>query len=161
MVTYFKLGWVTACFERKDLLKTAYFKVLTVRNFTVPASSIRVFLESFKKVRLAFHGITEIFHKWTCTYVRKSCFTSRKDDWKNRLQNSPYFCVFKYARAVKRGWKQRARLGRHTPYGRVRLARFARVRLLRHALPIFLLILRKKPTVLQSTERRKTVFTII
>ena len=35
----------------------------------------------------------------------------------------------------------------HTPYGRVRLARFARVRLLRHALPI----LRKKPTVLQST----------
>ena len=36
-------------------------------------------------------------------------------------------------------------------YGRVRLARFARVRLLRHALPISLLILRKKPTVLQST----------
>ena len=35
----------------------------------------------------------------------------------------------------------------HTPYGRVRLAR---VRLLRHALPISLLILRKKPTVLQS-----------
>ena len=31
-----------------------------------------------------------------------------------------------------------------------RLARFARVRLLRHALPISLLILRKKPTVLQS-----------
>ena len=37
------------------------------------------------------------------------------------------------------------------PYGRVRLARFARVRLLRHALPISLLILRKEPTVLQST----------
>ena len=37
-----------------------------------------------------------------------------------------------------------------TPYGRVRLARFARIRLLRHALPISLLILRKKPTVLQS-----------
>ena len=33
----------------------------------------------------------------------------------------------------------------HTP------ARFARVRLLGHALPISLLILRKKPTVLQST----------
>ena len=32
----------------------------------------------------------------------------------------------------------------------MRLARFARVRLLRHALPISLLILRKKPTVLQS-----------
>ena len=60
------------------------------------------------------------------------------------------------------GWKQGARLGRdakntvfflspHTPFGRVRLARFARVRLLRHPLPISLLILRKKPTVLQST----------
>ena len=35
--------------------------------------------------------------------------------------------------------------------GRVRLARFALVRLLRHALPISLLILRRKPTVLQST----------
>ena len=33
-------------------------------------------------------------------------------DLEIRLQNSPYFCVFKYARAVKRGWKQRARLGR-------------------------------------------------
>ena len=35
-------------------------------------------------------------------------------------------------------------------YARVRLARFVRVRLLRHALPISLLIWRKKPTVLQS-----------
>ena len=34
----------------------------------------------------------------------------------------------------------------------MRLARFARVRLLYHALPISLLILRKKPTVLQSKE---------
>ena len=33
----------------------------------------------------------------------------------------------------------------------VRLARFARIRLLRHALPISLLTLRKKPTVLQSS----------
>jgi len=50
------------------------------------------------------------------------------------------FCVSKYARAVKQ-----------KVYGRVRLARFARVRLLRNALPISLLILRKKkPTVLQS-----------
>ena len=37
-------------------------------------------------------------------------------------------------------------------YGRVGLARFARARLLRHALPISLLILRKKPAVLQSTQ---------
>ena len=41
-------------------------------------------------------------------------------------------------------------LSPHTPFGRVRLARFTRVRLLRHPLPISLLILRKNPTVLQS-----------
>ena len=35
--------------------------------------------------------------------------------------------------------------------GCVRLERFARVRLLRHALPIFLLILREKTDFLQST----------
>ena len=74
----------------------------------------------------------------------------------NKLQNSPYFCVFKYARAVKQ--KAGARLKKesengerrcfffffHTRYGRVRLARFARIRLLRHASSISLLILRKK-----------------
>ena len=76
----------------------------------------------------------------------------------NRLQNSPYFCVFKYARAVKQKiWNEAENRERdwgetpHTPVGRVRLARFARVRLLRHALPISLLILRKKRTVLQSS----------
>ena len=42
-----------------------------------------------------------------------------------RLQNSLYFCVFKYAM-------------------RVRLASFTRVRHIRHALPISLLMLRKK-----------------
>ena len=64
-----------------------------------------------------------------------------------RLQNSPYFCVFKYARAVKQKvWNEAENRGR------VRLARFSRVTLLRHALPISLVILRKKPTVLQSNE---------
>ena len=42
-------------------------------------------------------------------------------------------------------------LSPHTPHGRVTIARFVRVRLSRHALPISLLILRKKPIVLQST----------
>ena len=70
----------------------------------------------------------------------------------SRLQNSPYFCVFKYARAVKQKvWNKAENRERDWgDVGRVRLARFARVRLLRHALPISLLILRKKPTVLQS-----------
>ena len=45
-------------------------------------------------------------------------------------------------------------------YGRVRLERFARVRLLRHALPISLLILRKKPTILQSTCKHDTALKI-
>ena len=55
----------------------------------------------------------------------------------SRLQNSPYFCTFKYERTsqtkgLERGWKQRARLGKDAqmPW-RVRLARFARVRLKR------------------------------
>ena len=61
--------------------------------------------------------------------------------WDCRLQNSPYFCVFKYARAVKqkvwneaenreRDWGETLKirfffLSPHTPDGRVRLARFA------------------------------------
>ena len=76
----------------------------------------------------------------------------------SRLQNSPYFCVFKYARAVKqKAWNEaenRERDWGETRDGRVRLANFARVRLLRHALPISLLILRKNPTFLQSTLER-------
>ena len=37
--------------------------------------------------------------------------------------------------------------------GRVRLARFAHIRVVRHVLPISLLILRKKPTVSQSINK--------
>ena len=79
-----------------------------------------------------------------------------------RLQNSPYFCVFKYARAVKQKvWNEAENRERDwggfflSPHTRVRLALVARVRLLRHALTISLLILRKKPTVLQSSARLK------
>ena len=54
-----------------------------------------------------------------------------------RLQNSPYFCLFKYARAVKQKvWNETD----------LRIARLARVRHLGHALPISLPILRKKKT---------------
>ena len=49
-------------------------------------------------------------------------------------------------KGVEQGWNND---------GRVRLARFARAGLLRHALPISLLILRKKPTVLQSRGGRQ------
>ena len=53
-----------------------------------------------------------------------------------RLQNSPYFRILKYARAVKQKVWHDAENGSE--------------RLLRHSLPISLLILRKKPAVLQS-----------
>ena len=73
--------------------------------------------------------------------------------FQSRLQNNPHFCVFKYARAVKQKvWNEAE--NRERDWG-VRLARFAHIRLLRHALPISLLILRKKPTVLQSTSKAK------
>ena len=70
---------------------------------------------------------------------------------KSRLQNSPQFCLFKYARAVaeQKVWNEAENKERETRL--TRLARFARVRLLRHASPISLLILRKKPTVLESS----------
>ena len=66
-------------------------------------------------------------------YTRKN-----KTRPKYRLQNSPYFCVFKYARAVKqkvsnkaenreRDWGKTLKiLSPHKPYGRVRLARASR-----------------------------------
>ena len=66
-----------------------------------------------------------------------------------RLQNSPYFCIFKYARAVKQKVRNEAE-NRERDYGRVRLARFARARLLCHSSPISLLILRKKPRLFCS-----------
>ena len=47
-----------------------------------------------------------------------------------RLQNSPYFCVFKYAGAVKqKAWNEAD--------GRVRLARFARKPLMPHFTDFF------------------------
>ena len=62
------------------------------------------------------------------------------------------FGVFKYGRAVKQKVWNVFFLLHHTPYGRARLARLTHVRLLRHALPISLLILTKNPTVLQSSD---------
>ena len=72
-----------------------------------------------------------------------------------RLQNSPYFYVFKYARTVKkkgldRGWKQRARLHvRRVCETRALLAREILGLFLRYVKPI----LRKKSTALQSSHR--------
>ena len=108
-----------------------------------------------------------IDHDWSRSRGLTDCTETLNR--RSRLQNSPYFCVFKYARAVKqkvwneaenreRDWGETLKI---RAYGRVRLARLARVRLLRHALPISLLTLRKKPTVLQSIDDhnlRSTVY---
>ena len=68
-----------------------------------------------------------------------------RNSYYDRLQRID---VFKYARAVEQKVgneaENRERDWGHTPYRRVILARFACVRLLRHTLPISLLILRKK-----------------
>ena len=61
---------------------------------------------------------------------------------------SESFVEFSICSYERTGEQSNKRPGK--PYRRVRLARFARVTLLRHALPISLLILRKKPTVFQS-----------
>ena len=78
---------------------------------------------------------------------------------KTRLQNSPNFCVFKYARAVQQKvwnviWNEAE--NRERDWGET-----PRVRLLRHPLPISLLILRKKPTVLQSRLKPKIPFHVL
>ena len=84
------------------------------------------------------------FGRYPATLLSTRKVTFRVEAWREacreafaRLQNSPYFCVFKYARAVKQKvWNEAENT--------------ETVRLLHHALPISLLILRGKPTVLQS-----------
>ena len=78
-------------------------------------------------------------------------FKSPLDTFSIRLQNRPYFFAYSSKREQSKErsgtrLKTESETGERR-YGRVRLARFARVILLRHALLIFLLILRKKPTV--------------
>ena len=87
-----------------------------------------------------------------------------------RLHNSPNFCVFKYARAVKqkvwnevenreRDWGETQKYGfflsPHTPYGRARALR-ARTTLTPR-FPDFFTDFEKNPTVLQSTGPRRVL----
>ena len=75
-------------------------------------------------------------------------------DDESRLQNSPYFCVFKYTRAVKQKVSNEAENRERD------LAREAsHVRLLRHALPISLLILRKEKRLFCSLWRNLIICT--
>ena len=66
--------------------------------------------------------------------------------------------IFAYSSTREQSNKRSGtRLKTESETARLRLARFARVRLLRHALPISLLILRKKTTVLQSNLHYKAL----
>ena len=47
------------------------------------------------------------WHEWKSCVAYTIKFFTRNSSEENRLQNSPYFCVFKYARAVKqRVWSE-------------------------------------------------------
>ena len=89
------------------------------------------------------------FGRYPATLLSTRKVTFRVEAWREacreafaRVQNSPHFCVFKYARAVKQKvWNEAENTERDWR---------ETVRLLRHALPISLLISGKKPTVLQS-----------
>ena len=91
-----------------------------------------------------------------------ACITGVSFSLFSRLQNSLYFSVNSNTRGsqtkgLQRGWKQRARLGRDVFFLSPHTGVWgSRLRLLRRALPISLLILRKKTTVLQSTFFRRT-----
>ena len=83
-----------------------------------------------------------------------------------RLQNSPYFCVFKYARAFKqkvwneadnreRDWGETLNfffLSPHTPYACEARARSARKTITPRFSDFFTDFEKKKPTVLQSID---------
>ena len=90
--------------------------------------------------------VCKVGHK---TYVLLDCKTVRIFAYSSTREQSNKRCGTRLKTEGETG-ERRFFLSRLTRPRRVRLARFARIRLLRHALPISLLILRKKPTVLQS-----------
>ena len=100
--------------------------------------------------------LKSLFYPWKKINWNPRCTLAKKVKKKKKTAKQSVFLRIQVrassqTESLERGWKQRARLGR----GAVMLARFARVRLLRHALPNSLLILRKKPTVLQSKKKQQ------
>ena len=89
---------------------------------------------------MKFYPLAHIFYI-SCPSVIPGVYCFRRG---RRLHNSPHFA---YSRTREQSNK---RSGTRLKTESERLERFARMRLLRHALAISWLILRKKPTVLQS-----------
>ena len=161
----FSLAWISFSwfwYMFSWWLSLAYFSLISVSSTTPNASSAHACIE-IKDV---------LGHQETALHLLRGNSTPTKfahNIKKIRLQNSPYSCVFKYAWAVKqkvwneaenreRDWGETLKICFFFSQGRVRLVRFALGRLLRHALPISLLILRKIPTVLQSKKNTINVF---
>ena len=105
-----------------------YFQFLKSPSFKTSLSA-KTEKMSFSCMRIKNHFLSIV----DCKTVRISAYSGKREQ------------------SNKRSWtrvKTESETGE--PVGRMRLAHFARVRLLRHALLISLLTLRKNPTVLQS-----------
>ena len=95
--------------------------------------SFKLQIKKVKETPFVEKNLCSSFVHIRAIYTRKN-----KTRLKYRLQNSPYFCVFTCARAVKqkvsnkaenreRDWGKTLKiLSPHKPYGRVRLARASR-----------------------------------
>ena len=120
-------------------------------SYSYTVSVVLIFSSQFIYRLFQHHSAV---HRNSKSFRRPVCCGSTKA-WNTefgRLQNSPYFAYSSTRKQSNKrsGMRLKTESEPHTPVGRVRLATFARVRLLCHALPISLLILRKNPTVLQS-----------
>ena len=80
--------------------------------------------------------IREDFWSLDCKTVRLFAYSSTREQSNKRSRTR--------LKTETQTGERRFFLSPHMPYGRISLAHFTRVRLLRHALPISLLILRKK-----------------
>ena len=83
------------------------------------------------------------------------CERRRKIAWKTIIHTTVKQKVWNEAENRERDWGETLIffLSPHTPYVRVRLALFARLRLSPRILPVFLTdLLRRKPAVLQSSK---------
>ena len=90
-----------------------------------------------------------------CPLTKKECIYFLGNCNGYRLQNSPYFCVFKYARAVKQKvWNEAE--NRERDWGETLSACEARARkTLTPRFTDFFTDFEKKPTVLQSSNSAK------
>ena len=88
---------------------------------------------------------------------KENCWVPRQQTAKQSVFLRIQVRASSQTKGLERGWKQRARPGERHFFSLASHARSraSRVRLLRHALPISLLTLRKRPTVLQS--KAKTI----